>query len=256
MKPMSTSGGMATDYDFLNKHRAVWRKKTVLRRLYIEQFYQRLLSNRAPGDHSLEIGSGPGFFQEIDPSIWRTDILPSPWINAVVDAHYLPLRTGCLDNVLCLDVLHHFERPINFLKEVSRVLRPGGRMILIEPWITPFSRLVYTYLHQEGCDMSLTPWLDSGTGFSENKKAFDGNATIPYLLITKGQERLHEAVPELKLVSVEPFSLFTYLLSLGFKKGNLLPGVIYPLVYQFEKATQPLWRKSAALRSLLIWERL
>ncbi len=253
---MSTPIKSPGDYDYLNKHREVWRTKTILKRLYTEQFYQRLLTNRASGKRTLEIGSGPGFFEGIDPSVWRTDLLPSPWVHAAVDAHHLPVRSGCLDNVLGLDVLHHFERPISVLAEVTRVLRSGGRLILIEPWITPFSRFVYTYLHQEGCDMNLTPWLDSGTGFSVDKQAFDGNATIPYLLLTKGQERLQQAVPDLKLIHLERFSLFTYLLSLGFKKGNLLPEALYSPVYQFEKATQPLWQNIAALRALLIWERL
>lgn len=243
---------MTSDYDYLTKHRKMWRSKRVLQTLYKDQFYRRLLENRAPGTKNLEIGSGPGFFAEIDPSVWRTDILPSPWIDGAVDAHHLPIGNGALDNLLGMDVLHHFEHPVSFLKEAVRVLRPGGRIVLVEPWITAFSRFVYTYLHQEGCDMGLTPWLDRVDGFSEHKQAFDGNASIPYLLIRHGVE---QAVPELRLLKVERFSLFTYLLSLGFKRGNLLPGALYPLVYKIETTTRPVWNKFAALRALIIWER-
>jgi len=250
-KSITTS---VSDYEYLRKHRAIWQKKKVLRQLYIEQFYRRILDNRASGGKTLEIGSGPGFMSEIDPSIWRTDVLPSPWIHGAVDAHHLPIGNQSLDNVIGLDVLHHFEHPVTFLKEVVRVLRPGGRLVLVEPWITPFSRFIYTYLHQEGCDMSLTPWLDAVTSFSKEKKAFDGNATIPYLLINRGQQTLQEVVPELRQVKIERFSLFTYLLSLGFKAGSLLPEAAYAPFYEFEKVTYPLWNKLAALRALIIWE--
>jgi SAM-dependent methyltransferase len=239
----------------LAQHRRVWRAKPVLRRLYSEQFYQRLRSNRAPGPRSLEIGSGPGFLAEIDPSIWRTDILPSPWIHAAVDAHALPFASGALDNVLGLDVLHHFEHPVHFLREAARTLRPGGRVILVEPWITPFSRLVYTYLHHEQCDLSVKPWQALGTGFSQHKRAFEGNAAIPFRLLTAGRKPLREAVPTLRLVSVERFSLFTYLLSLGFRPSCLLPEGLYPLVFRLEVMTRPLWSRLAALRALLIWEK-
>lgn len=83
---------MATDdYRYLQKHLAVWKNKKVLRRIYGEQLYRRLLENCAPGSRTVEIGSGPGFIQQFAPSVWRTDILFSSRIHCVVDAHHLPL---------------------------------------------------------------------------------------------------------------------------------------------------------------------
>jgi ubiquinone/menaquinone biosynthesis C-methylase UbiE len=46
------------------------------------------------------------------------------------------------------DVFHHIPKPEAFLKEASRCLRPGGRIVMIEPWICGWSKLVYGYLHQ------------------------------------------------------------------------------------------------------------
>jgi ubiquinone/menaquinone biosynthesis C-methylase UbiE len=48
------------------------------------------------------------------------------------DAGALPVASGVVDVVLSLFTLHHIDRPAIFLKEVDRVLRPGGRLLLID----------------------------------------------------------------------------------------------------------------------------
>jgi SAM-dependent methyltransferase len=237
------------DESYLVTHRRVWAEKPVLRRIYAEQFYAPLLAYR--GARTLEIGSGPGLLSDIAPDVIRTDILPSPFIHLAADAHRLPFADGTFDSVIGLDVLHHFETPVRVLHEIARVLRPGGRLALVEPWITPFSRFVYTHLHQETCDLRVQPWLDTSQfAAGKHKAAFDGNAAIPYRLVQHP-----EALPEWQLERCEVFCLFTYLLSLGFKRGSLLPAAAYPFVYRMERMTAPLWRRPAALRALLVWRK-
>lgn len=243
------------DLSYIKKHRQVWADKPLIRRIYTEQFYDKLLTNCVSGDYTLEIGSGPGLISDIAPDVLRTDIIYSQWVDFVVDAHTLPYKTNSIDNVIGLDVLHHFENPINVLTEISRVLKVGGRCIFVEPWITPFSKLVYTYLHQEECDTTIEPWLDN-TVFDPNKKAFDGNAAIPYKLFTEGVSHFEALVPELRLNRIENFSLFTYLLSLGFKQGTLLPSPLYGVVNSIEQASRGLWKNHFALRALIILERV
>jgi len=233
--------------------REAWEHKPVLRRIYGEQYFGRLLAHFASGTAALEIGSGLGFIREFAPNVIRTDILPTDGIHLMVNAHHLPFGNGVFDNVLGLDVLHHFNKPIAFMEEVSRVLRTGGRLLMVEPWITPFSRFIYTFLHQEFCDMSARPWKKEDEQFQGTKKAFDGNPAIPYLLIERGGQETATAVPTLQLSHIECFSSLTYLLSLGFKPGILVPNFAYPTLYRFEEATRPVWAKLAALRALIVW---
>lgn len=243
-------------HEQLLRHRRVWEQKPILRRVYQEEFFARLLSFRKPGGFSLEVGAGPGFLKQLAPDIFSTDIVWCPWLDAVADAQQLPFCAASVTNVFGLDMLHHLAAPMAFFVEVTRILAPGGRLILVEPWITPFSYFVFRFLHQERCDLSETPWLQNRIDGVPGKMAFDGNQAIPYLLFgPRHRSETLRALPELKLVVLEPFCLFAYLLSGGFKPMNLLPAFLYPAVSRFERATLPLWRRAAALRVLLVLEK-
>ena len=52
---------------------------------------------------------------------------------AAADATRLPFRDGVFDAVLIRDLLHHLPDRLAALREARRVLRPGGRLTLIEP---------------------------------------------------------------------------------------------------------------------------
>jgi SAM-dependent methyltransferase len=237
----------------LLRHRRVWEEKPILRRVYNEEFFARLLAFRKPGGVSVEVGAGPGFFKRAARDVISTDLIRCPWLDAIADAQKLPFRDASVSNVFGLDMLHHLAAPMTFLSDIARVLMPGGRLILIEPWITPFSYLIFRFLHQERCDLSEMPWAADAAGGNAGKMAFDGNQAIPYLLFgPKHRADTLESLPALKLVALEPFCLFAYLLSGGFKPMNLLPEFLYGAVSTFERVTLPMWRRLAALRVAIV----
>jgi SAM-dependent methyltransferase len=49
------------------------------------------------------------------------------------DARALPLADACADAVVSFETIEHFDRQSDFVKEVVRVLRPGGRFIVSTP---------------------------------------------------------------------------------------------------------------------------
>jgi len=49
------------------------------------------------------------------------------------DARYLPFADASFDIVTCFEALEHFDEQARFLAEVSRVLRPGGMLLISTP---------------------------------------------------------------------------------------------------------------------------
>lgn len=45
----------------------------------------------------------------------------------------LPVADSSLDYVACVEGIEHLERPMDALREMRRVLRPGGRLVLTTP---------------------------------------------------------------------------------------------------------------------------
>ena len=55
-------------------------------------------------------------------------------VDVFYDGRTLPFATASFDGVLCSQVLEHVFTPEEFLREIARVLRPGGRLVLAVPF--------------------------------------------------------------------------------------------------------------------------
>ena len=54
-------------------------------------------------------------------------------IDYVCDATDIPVPNANFDVILCTEVLEHVPEPIRVVKEIARILKPGGRLILTAP---------------------------------------------------------------------------------------------------------------------------
>jgi SAM-dependent methyltransferase len=234
-----------SDHEVIRQHRIIWAARPELRAVYQEWFTQLLRC--VEGLHPIvEIGAGPGFFKAYFPQLISTDVVPTPYIDVVCDAGSLPFQSGSVGALVMVDVLHHLPKPLEFLAEAGRILHPGGRLAMIEPWITAPSYLLYRYFHHEDCSLA----VDVRYPFGElRKRAFDGNAAIPFKLL----KQFKPVAPALRLLQAEPFLGLPYLTTFGFKRVRPIPQTLIGIARVCERFLSPL-RKFVATRILVVWE--
>jgi len=235
-------------YEILRRHREVWKKKEILREIY-RQWYRLIVENMI-GGRSLEIGGGGGHFKEFFPKIISSDYTFCDWLDLSLDAHNLPFAGGGLGNIVMIDILHHLASPPLFFHEAQRTLKKGGRLILLEPFVSPLSYIIYNYFHQERVDFRQEVF-DSPL---HEKDPFDGNLAIPSLIFSKRSDRFRAAFPGLKIIEKKYLSFITYPLSGGFDHGSLIPASSIRLFSILEKIIRPFGRLFA-FRILVVIEK-
>lgn len=157
--------------------------------------------------------------------------------------------------LVMLDVLHHLERPIEFLKEASRVLEPGGRLAMIEPAMTTLARQFYHRFHEEPVDMNADPFAE--VAINPDRDPFDANQAIPSLLFATpaARRRVEAAIPGLRVRMVDWLGLFAYPLSGGFQSWSLIPAALVRPVLAFEAKVPQAIRRQIAFRMIVVLER-
>lgn len=232
-------------------YRAVWFGKPVLREIYGD-YYRRVAGQVVPG-RTLEIGGGSGNFKSFAQDVVSTDVVYAPWLDGVADAQALPFTGGSFANIVMVDVLHHIEWPVRFFGEAVRVLGHGGRIVMLEPAITPLSGIFYRHFHPEPVDMDADPLAEGER--TRERDPFAANQAIPTLIAGRHRDRFEARFPALRVVRAEWLSLLAYPLSGGFRPWSALPvGLVRPLL-KVEDAAAPLLGRLAAFRLLLVIER-
>jgi SAM-dependent methyltransferase len=103
----------------------------------------------------LDIGSAGGSFDEtlLPLHVVRVDLgaPPSPPANFVrADAAKLPFRTGCFDGLVSNHSLEHFAGVESCLREMGRVLKPGGFLFIAVPDASTVTDRLYRWLSRGG----------------------------------------------------------------------------------------------------------
>ncbi len=243
-----TKGLSLDDPQTTSIRRQIILEKPFLRKLYFDWYSHISKWIKSDSGRILEIGSGAGIFIEVQPSTIKSELFNCPNIDIVLDGTSLPVLDNSLSTIVMTDVLHHIPDCSSFFSEARRVLVPGGRIIMIEPWYTTWSGFVYTHLHHEPFNPQSPDWtIPSCDPLS------GANGALPWILFDRDHDLFKKRFPELQLVHLELLMPFRYLVSGGVSMRNLMPCWSYPIWEIFEYLLSP-FNSSLAMFSLIVLE--
>ncbi len=83
----------------------------------------------------VELGSGNRRLRE---NVINVDLFPFPNVDVVANIESTPFRDSSVDFAILDTVLEHVPEPHRVVKEIHRILKPGGKIVCITPWIFPY----------------------------------------------------------------------------------------------------------------------
>lgn len=134
-------------------------------------------------------------FATARPGMLTTHAFFTPGALCVCSAEALPFPADTFTCVVGFDVLGRSSHPARVLSEAGRVLAPGGRAVLVEPWTGTAGRLFHGLHGHRRVAPGLDPWFDAGSA----------NAAAPRDCLVERADELPRHAPELKVIEVAPF---------------------------------------------------
>ncbi len=224
-------------------HAEIIQKKPFLKKLYID-FYKQFKKAVSDSENKVlvELGSGGGFIKEVINNVITSDVLELPNVDKVFSVLDMPFEEASVDAFFMFNVLHHITEPRAFFREALRCLKVCGRVVMIEPANTLWSRFIYKNFHHEAFDTQAPEWCCRGQTKRELQKSgplSGGNGALAWIIFWRDRKIFESEFPSLRIVRMRNHTPLRYLLSGGLTLRQLVPSFSYPAVKAIEYALSP-----------------
>jgi len=236
----------------IHENRWHWERKPLLRKVY-SQFGREIAKRVDPTLPGLvvELGSGMGNLKEHLPHCITTDMFPNQWLDRVEDAYNLTFPAATVGHLILFDVWHHLQYPGTALRECYRVLTEHGKVIIFEPAMGVFGRLVFGHFHHEPLGFNEKIQWEAPASFIRERLGYyaaQGNASRVF-----GSNAFRAQLRSWRVAEVSYFSALAYLGTGGFRGPQLYPIAALPLLNRLDSFLSRF--PSLASRMLVVLEK-
>jgi SAM-dependent methyltransferase len=167
--------------------------------------------DQRPGALVVNVGSGE---THLHPALINLDIYSNPFVDVVSDGARLPFLDQSVDGILCESIMEHVRKPWEVAAEFMRVLKPGGFVYVVAPFIFPYH------------DSPIDCWRYTTTGleilFEGTRKIQSGylkgpasayariTAAFPAVVLSFGNPFLYRATHSVFRIALHPLSYLDY----------------------------------------------
>jgi SAM-dependent methyltransferase len=135
-------------------------------------------------DIGLEVGSGAGFakFYIKNQNLKLSDLSEDQHLDFKnIDAQATGFKDSSFDYVIASNMIHHIPYPIKFFREMNRILKKNGKLIIFESYCSIVFQVATILMKHEGYDFTLNVW-DEKNPKSDVSDAWAGNIAVPHLI--------------------------------------------------------------------------
>ena len=165
------------------------RKSNNLRFL-LEQRFSWMNKFINDDDFGIEFGSGAGFAKYYiqNQNFKMSDLSNDDHLDYKgVDAQATNFDKEKFNYVIASNMIHHIPFPIKFFREMHRILKKNGRLIIFESYCSIFFQIATIIMKHEGFDFTKNVW-DENDPKSNEQDAWSGNIAVPHLIFDNLQE--------------------------------------------------------------------
>jgi SAM-dependent methyltransferase len=218
----------------------------------IKKRFQWMNSFIKHGDKGLEVGAGAGFSKIFtkNKTILISDFSNDEHLDIKnLDAQNTKLKSKSFDYIIAANMLHHLPYPMKFFKEMSRILKQNGKLIIFEPNCSILLQLIMAITHHEEIDFTKNVWNSRKSCININHP-WNGNNAIPDLIFDN-KIKFKRNLNKIFEIIYEDFSeCFTFINSGGVYSKNFyipLNNFLLNIIFKIENLIIKIFPKIFAL---------
>ncbi len=195
---------------------------------FIGKTAKRAISHLPSDSVILNIGSG---VRQVRPGVINIDYDHFPGVSVMADVHMLPFQDNSVDAITAESLLEHVTDPSKLVAEMRRVLKPGGLLYIVTPFMLGYHASPHDYYRWTEYGMvrllqgfSMT---ESGSAWGPTVAAASIVGSWLSLLLSFGISPLYQIWSIFFLFLFGPFTYLDFLIGLHPRAKDIAHGIYF-----------------------------